>query len=103
MLKLILPIDLTLSNTRVIYCDELPFGILTSNHYFNIDTMNITSCDAGEERLFEKKRDEYIVDLTNYVIDRMKKETNIKELNIDDNVLFKYLFSIFDTIMEEPH
>ena len=65
--------------------------------------MNITSCDAGEERLFEKNRDECIVDLTNYVIDRMKKETNIKELNIDDNVLFKYLFSIFDTIMEEPH
>ena len=54
--------------------------------------MNIILFDVGEEILFEVDRDEYIVDLTNDMVDRMKKKTNVKELNIDGNVLFRYLF-----------
>ena len=64
--------------------------------------MNI-SCDAGEQFLFEVDRDEYIVNLTNVTIDRMMKETNIKELNIDDNLLFNILFSTSDVIVDKQN
>ena len=65
--------------------------------------MNIISCDAGEQFLFEVDRDEYIVNLTNDTIDRMIKETNIKELNIDDNLLFNILFSTSDVIVDKQN
>ena len=43
-------------------------------HYIDIDTMNIISSYAGkDESLFEMDRDEYIVDLTNDMIDSLKK------------------------------
>ena len=65
--------------------------------------MNIISCDAGEQFLFEVDRDEYIVNLTNDTIDRMMKETNIKELNIDDNLLLNILFSTSDVIVDKQN
>lgn len=37
----------------MIYCDELPFGILSPYQYLNTETMNIISYYAGEnESLF---------------------------------------------------
>ena len=36
------------------YCDELPFGIISSNRFFNIETINIiSSYDENEMALFE--------------------------------------------------
>ena len=47
------PIDPTVRNGIMIYCDELPFGILSPYQYLNTETRNIISYYAGEnESLF---------------------------------------------------
>ena len=69
------PFDLTIGSDIMIFCDELPFGVLSSYHYLNIEIMNIISFYPGEDELqFEMDVDEYIVDLTNYMTDSLKKK-----------------------------
>ena len=34
------PINATIKNKMIYYCDELPFGIISFNRYINIETMN---------------------------------------------------------------
>ena len=42
------------------YCDELPFGIISSNDYLSIETMNyIFSHDQNEMALFEGACEKY--------------------------------------------
>ena len=43
-------IDLTIKNKILLYCDELPFGILSFCSYLNIETMNIISSDMKVEQ-----------------------------------------------------
>lgn len=43
------PIDLTFRNDAMIYCNELPFGVISPYHYLNIETMLINSPYSGEK------------------------------------------------------
>ena len=68
-------------------------------HYIDIDTMNIISSYAGkDESLFEMDRDEYIVNLTNDMIDSLKKQKLKKDtdddddFDDDDDALFEFFF-----------
>ena len=36
----------------MIYCHELPFGVLSPYHYLNIETMHIISYAVEDESLF---------------------------------------------------
>ena len=40
------PNDSSFKNKRIAYCTELPFGIISSSNYVNIETMNIISSDV---------------------------------------------------------
>ena len=40
------PVDSSLKNKRIAYCLELPFGIISSPTYVNIETMKIISSDV---------------------------------------------------------
>ena len=58
----------------MIYCDELPFRVLSTYHYFNIETMNTVPFYPGEdEPLFEMDVDEYKVEF-NKLIDNLKNK-----------------------------
>ena len=48
-------------------------------------------------------RNEYIVNLTNNMIESFKKETTIEKQNADNDVLFEYFSSIFEVIVKDPH
>ena len=76
-------------------------------HYIDIDTMNIISSYAGkDESLFEMDRDEYIVDLTNDMIDSLKKQKLKKKILMMMMMMMHYLnffFLIFDAIVMDPY
>ena len=81
----------------MIYCNELPFGVLSPYHYLNIDIVHVTSSHAGEDKsLFDMNRDEYIAHLTVDMIDNIQKEMDIEKINSDDNALFDFFFSLID-------
>ena len=40
------PIDSSFNNKQIAYCPDLPFGIISFNSFFNIETMNIISSDV---------------------------------------------------------
>ena len=50
----------------MIYCDELPFGILSPYQYLNTETKNIISYYAGEnESLFGMHWEEHLAEIRN--------------------------------------
>ena len=52
------PIDSSLKAKCIVYCLELPFGIISLSSYVNIETMNIISSDTNITKnylLFQKK------------------------------------------------
>ena len=46
MEKILKPNDSSFKSKHIAYCLELPFRIISSSSYVNIETMNITSSDA---------------------------------------------------------
>ena len=47
-------IDLIFRKDTMIYCDELPFGVLSPSHYFIIQTMDNISSYSGEHEKIRK-------------------------------------------------
>ena len=56
------PIVLTFRDNTMIYCDELPFGVLFRYHYLNIETIHIISSYSGEDDI---DSEEYIAETSN--------------------------------------
>ena len=56
------PIDSNFDNKQIAYCPDLPFGIISFNSFFNVETMNIISSDVevNEYELVGTKSDELV-------------------------------------------
>ena len=56
------PIDSNFNNKQIAYCPDLPFGIISFNSFFNIETINIISSDVevNEYELIGTKLDELV-------------------------------------------
>ena len=65
--KKVEPINSTLKNEIVSYCDELPFGIISFKGYLNIETMNIIPYyDENEIGLFEDASEKFYEETPKY-------------------------------------
>ena len=65
--KKVEPINSTLKNEIVSYCDELPFGIISFKGYLNIETMNIIPYyDENEIALFEDASEKFYEETPKY-------------------------------------